>query len=311
MKKIYITGIAGLLGNNIATALKNKYEISGADLINVKIPNISYDVFNLCDEKELRYHITKCNPDILIHTVAAVNVDRCESDVDYAETLNAKLTKKIADICDELGIKLIYISTDAVFDGKKESLYIEDDIVNPINVYGRTKYEGEEYTSQIRNSLILRTNIYGLNIQNKKSFGEWVVDALNNNEEINMFEDILFSPILVNELARVIDKCIEKNLCGLYHACGTGAISKYEFGIKIKKIFDIKTGKINKSQSDIMNFIAPRAKNMGMSNQKLCSKLKIKINTPEESIEEFYRMYSYVKEKNTHGNTNWQFENIR
>ncbi len=302
MKKVYITGIAGLLGNNIATELLDKYEIFGADIIKTDIPGVTYDVFDLCDEKELEYNISRCKPDILIHTVAAVNVDKCETDIDYAETLNAKLTQKVSSICEKLGIKLIYISTDAVFDGTKEGLYKEGDVVNPINVYGRTKYEGEVFASQIKNSLILRTNIYGLNIQNKKSFGEWVVDALENDMEINMFEDIYFSPILVNELARVIGCCIQQDLSGLYHACGTGSISKYQFGLEVKKIFGIKTGKIKKSKSEIMNFVAPRAKNMGMSNESLCSKLNIRIHTPEESIEEFYHMYSHMREEGTYGN---------
>ena len=186
---------------------------------------------------------------------------------------------------------MIYISTDAVFDGKEDKLYTESDITAPLNMYAKSKLEGECFVRQYERNLILRTNIYGVNVQKKKSFGEWVVTALENNEELNMFEDIFFSPILVNELAEVIDKCMQADLSGLYHACGTGSISKYDFGMKVKEVFGIETGKIHRTTSDIMNFKAPRSKNMGMSNEKLKDILNIQIRTPEESIEYFYQIY--------------------
>lgn len=291
MKKIYITGIAGLLGSNIASELKGKYEISGVDIVDISIPGVMYDIYDVSDYTALETHIIKEEPDVLIHTVAIVNVDKCEENQQLAEKINAQLTGVLAEICDRNHIKMIYISTDSVFDGKDRKLYSESDQVAPINEYAKSKYVGEVYTARYSNNLILRTNIYGLNIQNKKSFGEWVVGALKNGETINMFDDIYFSPILVNDLANIIDRCIIENLSGLYHVCATGQISKYEFGIKVKEIFDIDSGKINRSTSEIMNFKAKRPKNMGMSNLKIRQKLGIDIRTPEQSIREFYRIY--------------------
>lgn len=286
-EKIYITGIAGLLGSNIASELKNKYQVSGVDCLDINLQDIKYDVFDVRDHTQLRKSIEQAKPDVLIHTIAVVNVDLCEIEKELANKVNAQLTKEIAQICNDLNIKMVYISTDAVFDGNDNCLYQEDDAVAPINEYGKTKYLGEQFVREYQGNLILRTNIYGINIQNKNSFGEWIVKSLVNDEELNMFTDIYFSPILVNELARVIDKCMESDLSGIYHACGTGAISKYDFGMKVKEIFDIKTGKIKNATSDVMNFKAPRAKHMGMSNKKLCEVLNISICTPEESIEVF------------------------
>lgn len=291
MKKIYITGIAGLLGNNLANELKNKYTITGVDMVQVDIPGIDYNVFDMTDYAHLKADIEEKRPDILIHTVAVVNVDLCEVNKELANKINAELTKVVTEICRSNRIKLIYISTDAVFDGQGNRLSLETDVVNPQNEYARSKYKGELYARDYEDHLILRTNIYGINVQNKKSFGEWIVDALLKGEKLNMFTDIYFSPILVNELADIIDKSIEVDLKGLYHACGTGMISKYEFGRKVKKIFSIETGIINASTSDSMHFKAPRSKNMGMSNQKICEALKIKIRTPEESIVKFQELY--------------------
>lgn len=289
--RIYITGIAGLLGNNIVKKLVNRCEITGIDILDVKIPNILYENFSLYETERLREHIRNVNPDAVIHTAAAVDVDECEGNPEWAYRLNEQATKDIADICNELGIKLVYISSDAVFDGESEKLYKETDKVNPLNVYAKTKLAGENWVLKYNRNLVFRTNIYGQNIQNKKSFGEWIVTSLEEGKTLNMFEDIDFSPILVSDLAEIIYKALEADLCGLYHVCATGCISKYEFGLKMKEIFDLHTGIINKSQSESMHFKAKRSKHMGMSNEKIRNELGIKIRTPEESIREFKRLY--------------------
>ena len=106
-----------------------------------------------------------------------------------------------------------------------------------------------------------------------------------------MFEDIDFFPIFVSDLAEIMYKALKVDLCGLYHVCATGCISKYEFGIKMKEVFGLHTGNINKSQSEMMHFKAKRSKHMGMSNEKIRKELGIRIRTPEESIWEFKRLY--------------------
>lgn len=289
--KLYITGIAGLLGSNIVRTLVNRCEITGVDLVEADIPNIKYEKFSLFDTDLLRDHIKAVNPDVVIHTAAAVNVDECEENPDWAKKLNDDVTKDIADICDNLGIKLVYISSDAVFDGKEARLYTETDTPNPLNVYARTKLAGEEHVLSYSNNMVFRTNIYGYNIQDKKSFGEWVLSALQDGQTLNMIDDIDFSPILVNDLAEIIYKAVVENLTGLYHVCATGCISKYEFGVKLKEIFELGSGDINKVHSDTMNFKAKRSRHMGMSNEKIEKILGIKIRTPEESIKEFRRLY--------------------
>lgn len=289
--KLYITGIAGLLGNNIVKKLVNRCEITGVDILDLSIPNVTYEKFSLYETERVKEHIAQVRPGAVIHTAAAVNVDECEENPEWAYKLNEEVTSDIADICNELGIKLVYISSDAVFDGENEKLYDETDEVNPLNVYAKTKLGGEKFVLRHERNLVFRTNIYGQNIQDKKSFGEWIVSSLEEGKTLNMFEDIDFSPILVNDLAEIIYKALEADLCGLYHVCATGCISKYEFGVKMKEIFNLHTGIINKSQSETMHFKAKRSKHMGMSNEKIRKELGIKIRTPEESIREFKRLY--------------------
>lgn len=292
MQKVYITGVCGMLGYNIAIGLREKYEIHGVDVVTIPEQDYPIEYFDLLDFSKLRSSIENVKPDAVIHTAAAVNVDRCETDQKFAYELNTHLTQEIAKLCGENGIKLIYISTDAVFDGEKDGLYQEIDLPAPINYYGETKLLGEKYVQKCENSLILRTNIYGRNIQNKCSFGEWIVESLRKGEELNMFTDIFFSPILVNELTEIIDACIEKDVSGLYHACGTGKISKYDFGMAVKEIFEIQSGAIHAAVSDTMEFKARRSKNMGMDNSKLRNELGMDISTPIESIMRFKNIYN-------------------
>ena len=141
-----------------------------------------------------------------------------------------------------------------------------------------------------KNSLVVRTNIYGYNYQNKNSFGEWVVSALNSGEQLNMFYDIFFSPILVNELTEVIELMLEKNISGLYHVCSTGSISKYDIGCLFHKYFG-GSGSVKKGSMKDHVFKGPRTQNMGLDNSKIRELLGIHISTPEESVKKFKKLY--------------------
>lgn len=290
MKKIYITGIAGMLGANIGYLLKDRYKIHGVDKVNFSGKDIECEQFDLLDNNLLRSSLHKFNPDYLIHTAAMVNVDLCEEKQEEAKQLNVELTKQLVNLCNEISCKLIFISSDAVFDGENCSLYNEKDTANPINYYGKTKLTAEQFVLE-KNQIVVRTNIYGFNIQNKNSLGEWICESLKKGEKIGMFTDIDFSPILVNELTEILIQLLERGKRGLFHVCGTGCITKYDFGKYIQDCFEIETGEIIKTTSNEKNFKALRSKHMGMSNDKVKNELNITIPTPQESIEDFYRLY--------------------
>lgn len=294
--RIYITGIAGMLGYNIFQSLRDRAKVDGLDVLDIEISGLNYSKMSLLDSEALEKELSKKKPDVLIHTAAMVNVDKCEEEPEAAVQMNTCVTENLARLCDKYHMKMIYISTDAVFDGEKRELYTEEDKVNPINIYAKTKLDGEQAVLQYPNHLVFRTNIYGLNIQDKYSFGEWIYYSLKENKTLNMFTDIDFSPILVTELAEVIYLACKKNLSGLYHACGTGVMSKYDFGVKLKEICQITTGEIKASTSEQAQLKAKRSKHMGMSNQKLCKDLEIHISTPEESI---YKFYELIKQRQT------------
>lgn len=291
MKKIYITGIVGMLGCNMAYLLKDRYEITGVDKVPFMAEKINYEQFDLLDYDKLKQSILQSAPDYLIHTAALINVDLCEDETELAYQLNSELTAFLAKICAEISCEMVYISTDAVFDGEDERLYLEEDVTRPVNEYGKTKLLGETEVLK-HNHLVVRTNIYGFNVQDKNSFGEWIYKALQQGEKLNMFTDIDFSPILVNDLIEVIVKLIEENIHGLFHVCASGSISKYDFGKYLQTVFSLYDGHIHESVSDNFPFKARRSKHMGMDNKKVKRQLGIAIPTPKESVERFFKLYS-------------------
>lgn len=289
--KLCIIGIAGLLGSNLAYCLKNKYRVAGIDRHEVEMKDVDAYNLDITDYKKVEEVLKRIKPDVIVHCIAEVNVDRCEANREKAYITNVDVTRKLIEISEKLNCKMIYISTDAVFDGENRKLYTEEDITNPINYYGKTKLIAEEYVLEKSKNLVLRTNIYGYNYRNKKSLTEWMVDSLLENEAITLFDDVIISPILVNEFSRILEKIIDNDLYGIYNLCGTGSISKYEIGKVLKEELKINSGEIIKGSIEEFNFIASRGKNLSLSNEKLRKALNIDIQTPMESLCEYVQLW--------------------
>lgn len=286
-----ITGVSGLLGNNLAYYFKDKYEILG--LYNshpVTIEGTYTEKCELSYPDDIKKIISEYNPQIIIHCASLTNIDECEVDKNITKKINVLATKNIVEEVIDKDVKLIYISTDAVYDGVKGN-YSEDDKISPQNYYGLSKYEGELEILKKENALILRTNLFGWNIQNKKSLGEWILEELKAKQRINGFKDAYFSSIYTMELARVIDISIKKNLKGVYNCGSLGPCSKYEFCLKIVECFGFDKTSINPISIDDSNFKVRRGKNLTLNVNKLQKALDYKLPTINHSIEAFYRDY--------------------
>ncbi len=290
MKRIFITGLAGLLGANFAFLKRDEFEFWGVDKNPVCIEGVGSIVGSAFDLELVETALIENKIDVLCHCAALVNVDLCETNSVYADLLNHELTKNLAFLCHKLGIKFVFISTDAVFAGTKTGLYREEEEPAPINIYGKTKVRAENAVARYPENLIIRTNFYGFNYREKNSFAEWVVQALNSDESLNMFTDLWFSPILVNHLVDILAQCIKADIQGLYHVSCTGSISKYDLGAKIQKQFMLR-GVIHPIRMDQFDFVAPRTQNMGLDNSKICEVLAITLPTPEEDVKTFYQFW--------------------
>ena len=184
-------------------------------------------------------------PDAIIHTAAIANVDACEIRSETARLLNAEIPGRLAELCAKRGVRLIHISTDAVFDGTKDSVYTEEDAPNPLSIYARTKLDGETAVLSVNaDAVVARVNFFGWSLSGKRSLSEYFVNHLSSGKECDGFTDVCFCPLFVGDLADTLVRMLEKDLSGLYHVVGSEAMTKYDFGVKIARQFGFDEGLI-------------------------------------------------------------------
>jgi len=283
--RIGITGANGMLGTALATNLSKTHKLFATSRSRgVDGENIEWDCFDLTNTLLLLKWLNKVKPDVVIHCAAIVDVDACEEHVDDAIAIHVEATKVMADYLNGNNGRLIYISTDSVFDGEKEGAYDESDLVNPLNVYAETKIMGEDFVQSMSSGLVLRTNIIGWTQEGKTSFAEWLLKGLIKKEPLSLFYNVYFSPLTVYDFSLIIEKIIEKPIFGLYHCASSDSISKYNFGKKMAEIFQLSDSNISRISVDKMRFKAKRPKNMALNSDKLSDKLKYDIPSVVNSI---------------------------
>jgi dTDP-4-dehydrorhamnose reductase len=266
--KILITGINGMLGTALNGVLRDKHDVYGIDIVNPAGGDKSFNV-DLTDFELTNKTITKINPDIVIHTVALTDVDKCETNPDLAYRLNAIATRNVAVCCQRFDAALLYISTDYVFSGQpskgSEEGYTEFDCISPLSIYANSKYEGERYVQNLLNKYyIVRTSwLFG---SKRKNFVTQIADALKDGKPANMAEDMVSSPTYVNDLADAISKLIESEKYGLYHLTNSGFASRYDIAIEISKMMGLPAGKIKNVKLKDLNLPAVRPVFSAMKN---------------------------------------------
>ena len=236
--KLLVLGGSGLVGSSFINTSKTDYDIIFSYNTNkIKIPNTQSFQIDLFDDDKIKKIIENYNPDIVLHTIAHSSVDLCETDHNVADRLHVDATNQIANTCASINSKLIFLSTDAVFEGQLNKKYSETDIPNPVNYYGKTKLEAEKIVLNASpNNVVLRTSvIYGWH--EKSRFTNWILDYLKSNRIVDPFSDQFNTPTLIDDLVKVILKIIDKNISGLYHATGKTCLNRYQFAILLAKRF--------------------------------------------------------------------------
>lgn len=290
MKRILITGDSGLLGANLAYLYRDSYEVIGISRGDLHISNTEHFSLDMTNSAELSLLVHHTNPDAIIHTAAMTSVDGCEEHPELARKINTHATEILAQSAKALDIPIVYISTDAFYEGLPGEQCSETHPLTPNSVYAHTKLLGESPVLQYHKGTVLRTNIYGFNLQQKHSFGEWVLHGLLENRVLTMFSDLFFSPILVNDLAEMILNILHIHLAGLYNLGGSGAVTKYEFAERLKTVFQLQTGRLQASSVKDFPFVAWRSSNMAMQSDKICNALQVRLPSPFQSIENFYEL---------------------
>jgi len=258
--RILITGISGMLGVDLYQILRDSYEIVGLDIKGFPSTPFSSPPLHkgdITDLPELKAVFLKLNPDFVIHTAAYTDVDGCEKSPDRAHRVNALGTRNIALICQEKNIPLVYVSTDFVFDGKKNYPYAELDEPHPLNVYGRSKLAGENYIrSLLERYFIVRTSwLYG---QYGKNFVETILKLAEEKEVLTVVGDQVGSPTYAKDLAQEMKKLVSGGSYGIYHITNSGSCNWYDFAEEILKLAGIRGIKVKPITSKELNRPAPR-----------------------------------------------------
>ncbi len=283
-----ITGVSGLLGNNLAFSLRDSYEILGLyHSCRVEIDGISTQAVDLTVGDGIGALIKRFSPDIVVHGAAQADVDICEERAQEAERINVFGTRNLVESLNNYPqTKLIYISTDLVYDGLRGD-FCEEDRPNPLNCYGITKCKAEAEVLRREGSLVLRTNFFGWNIQDKYSIGEWVIHELTRQREIQGFTDCIFSSIYTFELARILDLAIHKHLAGIYNCASATSMSKYTFLKEIATRLNLNTNLIKPISVDDFGFKARRSKRLNLNTAKLAKALSVDIPSMDHSMKRF------------------------
>jgi len=290
--RILISGVSGLLGLNLGLRFTSEHTIIGLvhshPLKKLPFPIIAVD---LNEEKIARGLIDRYKPDVLIHCAALADVDACEKDPIRARQLNAELPGWLAEECERHAVKLAHISTDAVFDGRKEGKYQEHDTPNPLGIYAQTKLEGEGNVMQVNSAAIVaRVNFYGFSLSQKRSLAETFLHTLQSGKSMFGFTDVTFSPLYVIDLAEVLLKMVEKQLSGLYHVTSPESQSKFTFGLHIAQMFGLDADLIKPIPVAEATFLtAPRSQNLVLDPGKIQKALKMNLPNQQEGLERFYQ----------------------
>lgn len=221
--RIVITGGTGQLGTDVTNHLK----ALGHD-----VHSFGREELDITNMEEVRSFFTALHPEIIVHSAAYTKVDLAEAEVDEAFKVNGIGTRNIAVVSEQIGAKMIYISTDYVFDGTGDKPYHEFMLTTPINVYGKSKWAGEQFVQQLCSRFfILRTSwVYGKHGQN---FVKTMLSLAQSKNELSVVHDQVGSPTYTVDLAKFIGQIIETDLYGIYHTTNSGYCSWYEFAREI------------------------------------------------------------------------------
>ena len=257
--RVLVTGVKGQLGYDVMNELK-KQGLTGI--------GVDVDEMDITDAEACRRVITEAKPDAVIHCAAYTAVDAAEQNMELCRKVNADGTRNIAEVCKGLDIKMMYISTDYVFNGQGTRPWEPDDERHPLNVYGQTKYEGELAVEKwVKKFYIVRIAwVFGVN---GKNFIKTMLNLGKTHDHLTVVDDQVGSPTYTYDLSRLLVDMAEKENYGRYHATNEGLCSWYEFACEIFRAagMDVKVTPVHSDEYPAAK--AKRPMNSRISKEKL------------------------------------------
>ncbi len=257
MDRIFITGVRGMLGRAAVEVLGDRFEIHPASL----------DEPDIRDAGLIERAIRAARPAYVLHLAAMTDVDACELDPAAARSVNEEGARNVALASRDCGAVMVYIGTGMVYDGRKETPYIETDTPAPANEYGRSKYAGELAVREIapRHFVFYACWLFGGGAEDKK-FVAKIVERARRGGEIPIVNDKFGSPTYTIDLARAIGDFIGSGRYGTYHCANVGCVSRFDMAEEIVRSAGIKGCRLRPVSSDAFPLPAPRPRMEALRN---------------------------------------------
>ena len=288
-KKILIFGGTGLFGINFLNYFNKDFEII-ANYNSKKFfhPKIKYIKVNLNEHDDILTSINKIKPTIIVNACAKTNIDWCSANPKTSYGLNVSLAEKLASISNNKGIYFVQISSDHLFSGKVK-FKTEKHKKTPLNEYAKQKSKAEDLVIKSnKKALIIRTNFFGYSQDKKNNFITESISRLEDKKLVFAFKDYFFTPIYVTNLLQILKKLISKKATGVINVVGNERVSKYEFLLKVSKIFNLDSTQIKPTLISKSRLSTKRHADLSLSNKFLKKKFKIKVPSLNNQIKEFY-----------------------
>lgn len=280
--KVLVTGVKGQLGYDVVKECEKR----GIEAIGVDVEEMDITDAAACERV-----ITEAKADAVIHCAAYTAVDAAEDNEDLCRKVNAEGTRNIAEVCRKLDIKMMYFSTDYVFNGQGERPWEPDDPREPLNVYGQTKYEGELAVQELLEKyFIVRIAwVFGVN---GKNFIKTMLRLGKERGAVSVVDDQIGSPTYTYDLARLVVDMIQTDRYGIYHATNEGLCSWYEFACQIFKAAGMNQVKVTPVDSTAFPAKAKRPHNSRMDKSKLAENGFEPLPSWEDALERYLKEIS-------------------
>jgi dTDP-4-dehydrorhamnose reductase len=277
MKKVLVVGALGMLGQDLLKVFAKGYEVIGVDKEEVDITRQGATLKTI---KEIA-------PAVVINAAGFTDVDGCEKKMRKAFAVNGEGAKNVAKGCMETGAKLVYVSTDYIFDGEKKTPYRESDTPNPLNIYGESKLMGERYVEELLDDfLIVRTQwLYG---RHGRNFVETILALARERDSIEVVHDQKGSPTYTTDLSKTIAALLRKDLKGTFHVSNKGSCSWYDFALESVRLAGVSGVEIVPVSSTDLNRPAKRPLYSVFNCQRLEQEAHIEMRPWQVALEDYF-----------------------
>ena len=259
-----VSGANGLLGVNAGEYLRPRVHALGLQRSGSFGPFVSGRHVDIRDERSIRTAVESIQPSVILHTAAVSRHEDCEQEPALARAVNVTGTDYLARAAADVGAKLVYISTDSVFDGRRGA-YCESDVPLPFSIYGRTKLEGEEAALVVPGTLVIRTNFFGWSSSGSRSILEFFVNGLIGGNSVLGYVDFTVTSTYVEFLIEGIFDLVNHGVSGFVHLASRDALSKYEFGRIVAREFGFDEDQVTQSSAPRLGSLVRGDRNISLN----------------------------------------------